>query len=225
MKTEYTHTRQVLAALLSDPPLIHRGETEVEGPLRSELSSLRPTAINALAANGSVCWGIDVRLAEFLFSTLGEGAMTLETGAGVSTLVFALKRTQHVAISPHASEFAALRRYARDHGISLQTTKCVVARSEDYLPSFNGRDLDLVLIDGKHAFPWPVIDWFYTADKLRRGGICVFDDIDLRAVRMLCDFLRSDRGWQTLFFDNRTAAFEKLSDNVRNVAWHYQHMT
>jgi hypothetical protein len=36
--------------------------------------------------------------------------------------------------------------------------------SESYLPRSEELDLYLVLLDGKHAFPWPVIDWIFTAD-------------------------------------------------------------
>ena len=45
--------------------------------------------------------------------------------------------------------------------------------------------LDFVLIDGGHGFPTPMLDWFYGAGRLRRGGVAVFDDVQLPAVAML----------------------------------------
>ena len=69
--------------LMAQPPLIHNDRT--------------------------ITWGIRPALAEFLDARIGPGAVTLETGAGLSTLVILRKRPrQHTAIQPVADEFAAI---------------------------------------------------------------------------------------------------------------------
>jgi hypothetical protein len=61
--------------------------------------------------------------------------------------------------------------YAADNGISLDSIHFVCQASEVYLPRSELSALDLVLLDGKHAFPWPMVDWFYSADRLKQGGL------------------------------------------------------
>jgi hypothetical protein len=60
------------------------------------------------------------------------------------------------------------------------------------LPRCQLANLDLILLDGKHAFPWPVVDWFYTADRLKQGGLMIIDDAQMRSVGVLRDFMAAD---------------------------------
>jgi hypothetical protein len=95
--------------------------------------------------------------------------------------------------------------------------------SETYLPTVIG-EFDIVFIDGKHGFPWPILDWYNTADKLKVGGKMMLDDTHLRSVAILCDFLAEDKSrWQ--FEGNiggRTAIFRKLKDPISDVGWYEQ---
>jgi hypothetical protein len=80
-----------------------------------------------------------------------------------------------------------------------------------------------VLIDGKHAFPWPIIDWFYTAVKLREGGILILDDAEISSVSILKDFMCEDPHWELLkCFGRHAVAFRKLSMSIRDISWHMQ---
>lgn len=80
-----------------------------------------------------------------------------------------------------------------------------------------------MLIDGSHSFPSVFIDWYYTADKLRVGGWLVIDDTAIWTVRVLRDFLRSEKEWELVSeFPMQTAFFRKIAptNGVRN--WIYQ---
>ena len=57
---------------------------------------------------------------------------------------------------------------------------------------------DLVLIDGVHGFPMPLVDLYVTADKLRVGGVLVIDDTHLCSRGRLVDVLKSDSGWSAI---------------------------
>jgi hypothetical protein len=82
------------------------------------------------------------------------------------------------------------------------------------------------LLDGKHAFPWPMVDWFYTAEKLRLGGIMLIDDVAMKSVSILADFMRVDPGWELLRdFSGKTLAFRKTRRSTHDVAWHMQPWT
>ncbi len=58
----------------------------------------------------------------------------------------------------------------------------------------------------------PIIDWYYTADKLKIGGVLVIDDTHLWSASILIDFLKSDSGWRSLGrIGRRTFAFRKCA--------------
>ena len=167
-----------------------------------------------------VSWSISEKVAEYIYKSVGPESCTLETGSGVSTIVFAIKRTKHVTVSPSLDEKEAIRDYASLHSIKLDTVRFVNETSESYLPNaVNEGELDFVLIDGRHAFPWPVIDYFYTSTRLRKGGILVVDDITIPSVVPLVRFLLEDDNWQlSETFPKRTLAFVKIGTRL-NVEW------
>jgi predicted O-methyltransferase YrrM len=213
----------LLEKILAELPKFHRGETETKRMVSAQQTLLRGSMFASILKNEPACYGIEPELARFLFDSVSEQSKTLETGAGISTLVFALRQSRHIAITPNGEEAANIRSYAAANQISLERVEFVIEPSDRYLPRCESKDLDLVLIDGKHAFPWPIIDWFYTADRLRQGGLLVLDDLHMSSVAMLGDFLREDPRWQSeRSFGRRTLVLKKVSESVHDVAWHMQ---
>jgi predicted O-methyltransferase YrrM len=216
-------SRALLQKLLAELPAFHRGDTETAQTLSERRSPLRAPIVDSIKKKVPACYGVDPELARFLFDSVSEQSKTLGTGSGISTLAFALRQTRHIAIRPNANEVESIRTYAADNQISLDRVEFVMEPSERYLPHCKAEDLDLVLIDGKHAFPWPIIDWFFTADKLKQNGIVVLDDLQMSSVSMLGDFLREDPRWQLeRSFGRRTLVLKKISQSVHDVAWHMQ---
>jgi len=214
---------QRLAAIVSDRPVFHRSETEIVRSFEPEESLLPRAEAQRLASGALVCYAIDKEVLSFIADNVGPTSRTLETGAGCSTLVFALRQSDHTAITPDADEIARIRAYAAEHDIDTTRVKFIAQPSEGYLPQCEGGPLDLVLIDGKHAFPWPIIDWFYTADRLEPGGFMMLDDAEMSSVRLLVEFLGSDHCWKPVHdFGGKTVVFKKLVKSVHDTAWHMQ---
>jgi predicted O-methyltransferase YrrM len=215
---------QILERVLAEYPKVHREEPEIREPTRLNEDTLnRYKRYRLLSMENDVCHGILPVFARELFSLLGPGMKTLETGSGVSTLVFALAQTCHTAVTPEAGEALALQQYANRAGIPMSRVTFASVPSEQFLPTYNLNELDVVLLDGKHAFPWPAIDWFYCADRLKDGGLMILDDIQLNSVRLVTDFMDADPHWR--FESNpggRTAIYRKLTGPVHDVAWHMQ---
>jgi len=210
----------LLDKILAESPKIHRGETETQ---QGVAKAILPQGLERISNSQPECYGIAPEIAHFLFNSISEQSKTLETGSGISTLVFALRGCRHIAVTPNAEEAANIRSYAFANSISLDHVEFVLEPSENYLPRCESKDLDLVLIDGKHAFPWPIIDWFYTADRLKQGGILVLDDIQMPSVAILKDFLMEDPRWQLeLSLGRRAMAVKKISGPIHDVAWHMQ---
>lgn len=135
---------------------------------------------------------------------------TLETGCGLSTIVFALRDDDHVCITPYGTEPEAVQRYCAQEGIGTGTVTFLVHPSELVLPSLEIVPRDVVLIDGSHAFPHVFIDYFYAARLLRVGGTMIIDDVHLWTGNVLRHFMLSEPEWELMIvWDGRTVAFRK----------------
>jgi predicted O-methyltransferase YrrM len=213
-----------LERLLTEYPRVHRGEPEIRQPASlSEEVLNRYQRDRLLSMENAACYGILPVFARELYRHLKPGMKSLETGSGVSTLVFALSQTWHTAVTPEADEARALQQYAKAAGIAMSRVTFAVAPSEQFLPTCDLSDLDVVLLDGKHAFPWPAIDWFYAADRLKSGGLMILDDTQLNSVRVVSDFMDADPHWR--FEGNlcgRTSIYRKIAGPVHDVAWYMQ---
>lgn len=173
-----------LDGVLADPPALHGATTY----------SLVP---------GALRW----------IDSLPRPLRTLETGCGLSTIVFALRGDDHVCITPDGSEPDAVQRYCTAQGIDLGRVTFQVQPSELVLPTLDIAPRDLVLIDGSHAFPQVFIDYFYAARRLAVGGTLIIDDVHLWTGNVLRGFLHSEPEWELATeWDGRTAAFRKVAE-------------
>lgn len=164
-----------LERLLRDPPALHLDRHGRAAPWRASDALLR--ALDDLVEDGST---------------------TLETGAGVSTLVFALKRCHHTAVTPVAEEAERILAWCRAHDVPTDRLRFELGRSEEVLPRVPQEPLDLVLIDGAHGFPAPFVDWLYAGRRLRVGGTVLVDDTQIWTGRLLRDFLAAEPQWSIM---------------------------
>jgi predicted O-methyltransferase YrrM len=166
-------------------------------------------------AGRTLTWGISREVADLLHEHASPGSVTLETGSGRSTLVLLHAGVaRHIAIQPDADEFAAIRQFCEAHAISTDPLESIVARSQDYLPRATLPRLDIVLIDGAHAFPHPFLDWYFTAAALKPGGLLIIDDVQIATGAILADYLTAEPCWQLVTRTNRFAAFHKTGEGL-----------
>lgn len=165
-------------------------------------------------------WSTDADCYDFLARLCSAGTRTLETGLGVSTILFGLLGTDHVCVVPSEEEVRRCKKYFDDRAISRASVRFVVAPSDKALPELGLTNLDVVFIDGSHAYPQPVIDWYYGAGGLRRGGTVIFDDVQLPHVHQgVVSFLESDPRWERLERTAKWAAFRRLGEGSLNEEW------
>lgn len=175
--------REAIRTVLADPPLVHRQEQGV--------------------------WSTEESAYDFMATHAVPGTRSLETGLGVSTVLFATWGTEHTCIVPSQNEVDNCRRYLDERSISHERTQFVVASSTDVLPSMQ-REIDFFLIDGCHGWPAPIIDWFYGAALLRRGGMLLLDDTNLTSVSLgLSTFLRDDPRWSAVRRTAKWSAYRR----------------
>ena len=142
------------------------------------------------------------------------GDLTLETGVGASTVVFAAGGAHHTAISPDPGEHARVAEYCQQLGIDASRVTFIEGLSDDILPSLLSRErtLDAAFIDGAHSFPYPEVDWFYVTRALKVGGKLLMDDISIPAVTPLFHHMRLEDNWRLdQVLDDRAVAFTLLA--------------
>jgi hypothetical protein len=186
--------------VLADPPQVHP---------------------RANLANG--VWSTDPACYEYMATLVKPGVRTLETGLGVSTVLFALWGCQHTCVVYSEAEVIACRNHLESRGISAESITFHVGPSERVLPNLALRDLDLVFIDGCHGFPLPAIDWFYAASMLRADGVAVLDDAQLLHVRLgLFAFLNRDPRWTRTERRPKWVAYQRRASGALGEEWEEQ---
>jgi hypothetical protein len=165
-------------------------------------------------------WNTERGCYELIASWCGPGDRTLETGLGLSTALFASLGTSHTTITPSQGEVDRFLEYCDARDISTADFTPCVGFSDDLLPALEPGELSVLLIDGGHGFPMPMIDWFYGARHLRTGGLCVVDDVQLHPPALLEQYLDMDPLWRRVDGNAKWAAWERVDgSDLRRDHW------
>jgi predicted O-methyltransferase YrrM len=180
-----------------------------------------PPRIHAASEVG--IWSTTASCYEFLAAHVPVGGRTLETGIGISTVLFTLWGGRHTCVCHSADEASGLLAYLDDRGIDRSGLTIEVGSSTEVLPRLDPGELDLVFVDGGHGWPVPVLDWFYACSHLRPGGVCVLDDTHLPQVRLgLVDFLEADPRWDRVMLSGLWSAYRRTSEGPLLEEWEAQ---
>lgn len=163
---------------------------------------------------GGEYWGLAWDALAWIERTVLPGWATIETGSGASTIVLAAAGVDHEAVTPDPREQERLRQACAERGIDASRVRFRIGPSHEVLPVWQPRPLDLVLIDGAHGFPYPVLDWWYLSPHVRVGGHVLLDDAYLPAVAAIVDHVRDSPDWRLAdAVSFRTAHAIKLADH------------
>lgn len=195
----------VVDEVLADPPIVHY-----------------LTYDDLLAGTLTGVHGTDASCYRFLAGSCESGSRTLETGAGISTVLFAAWGTRHRCVTPRQEEAEAITAYCRSHGIPIDGVTFDISPSAEALVPSPKEPLDLVFIDGNHGFPHPILDWYFAAGGLRRGGRVVLDDVQLPAVKVLQHFVDQDPRWSAVERTAKWAAYERTDEWSLLEDWYMQ---
>lgn len=187
--------------------------------LIERLLTERP-AFHAWPDGAPADWSVAPDVLRFLAELVKPGMNTLETGAGQTTVAFAVAGANHTCITPDSAQAEKIQAYIRSLA-ARSSIRFIHRSSDEALPT--DRDiperLDLVLIDGAHRFPFPILDWHYTQARVPVGGYVVVDDYKMPSVRILYDFLSGEDEWELARAFEVTAFFRKVKDVVSVWDW------
>ena len=142
----------------------------------------------------------------------GPFQFSAETGCGGSTIVLSQISGHHTAFALDGADrtISELRAH-RD----LRGERVVFVEGETRytLPLYSFADrLDLVLLDGPHAYPLPQLEFVYLFPQVRVGGWMVLDDIQIPSVHELFRFMKMESSVVLEEVIVRTAFFRKIQE-------------
>lgn len=151
--------------------------------------------------------GISGQALKAFAELIKPGMRTIETGAGFSTLAFIVQGAHHTAICPDDYLEANIRGWCDEWTIDHSRFTFVCEKSQDVVPRLEGQ-FDFAFVDGEHAFPMPMIDFYYLARRLRPGGIMVIDDTNIWTGDVIAKHLMLDVDWEFVSeHDEKTSIF------------------
>jgi hypothetical protein len=147
---------------------------------------------------------------------------SVETGCGATTLMLS-------HLSEHHTVFAldiggSISNVRRSPLLRQGVVSFIEGPSQRTLPQHHFHEkIQLALIDGPHAYPFPDLEYYYLYPHLDNGALLILDDIQIRSIHNLFEFLRRDSMFRldevvrTTAFFTRTEAptFDPLGDGWR----------
>jgi hypothetical protein len=147
-----------------------------------------------------------------------------ETGCGATTLLLSHLSAHHTVFALDIG--GSIAHVRRSPLLRKGVVSFVEGPSQCTLPEHHFPEkLQLALIDGPHAYPFPDLEYYYLYPHLEEGALLILDDIQIRSVHNLFAFLREDAMFRldevvrtTAFFTRTNApVFDPWGDN-----WHHQ---
>lgn len=178
-------------------------------------------------ADGTKSWESAPETLAWIADNVRPGQATVETGSGASTIAFIRAGARHTAISPAPDEHDRIRAFCAAEGLPLTQVRFLPESSDDALPRLvaTGERVQVALVDGKHAFPLPAVDYHYLERMLEVGGALILDDAPIRSVKVVHRFLESSAAWRPeAVLDDRTVLYRKVEDAPAREDWPEQRM-
>lgn len=148
---------------------------------------------------------------------------SVETGCGATTLLLSYFSENHTVFALDIG--GSITNVRRSPLLVEGVVSFVEGPSQLMLPKhhFNAK-LQLVVIDGPHAYPFPDLEYYFLYPHLEPGSLLVLDDIHIRSINNLFEFLRRDEMFRldevvrnTAFFTRTdTMTFDPTGDGWRH---------
>ncbi|HLH01103.1 MAG TPA: class I SAM-dependent methyltransferase [Bryobacteraceae bacterium] len=147
---------------------------------------------------------------------------SVETGCGATTLLLSHLSEHHTAFALDIG--GSIVNVRRSPLLREGVVSFVEGPSQRTLPQHHfDEKLQLAVIDGPHAYPFPDLEYYCLYPHLETGALLVLDDIHIRSINNLFKFLCSDEMFRldevvkTTAFFTRTEAptFDPIGDGWR----------
>jgi hypothetical protein len=136
---------------------------------------------------------------------------SVETGAGASTLLFSHLSEDHTVFALDAGT-DSIRAIERSPLLRREVVTFVEGPTQATLPRHTfSHPLQLVLIDGPHAYPFPDLEYYYLYPHVDRDGLLIVDDIHIPSITNMFDFIAADEMFALQEVVETTAFFRRTN--------------
>jgi hypothetical protein len=138
--------------------------------------------------------------------------VSAETGTGKSTLLLSHLSARHFVFTCDDGPSGSLARVRTSVVLRAETVEFVVGPAQRTLPAYRfPAPLDLALIDGAHGYPFPDLEYYHLYPALAPDALLVLDDIQIRNINHLFQFLRQDPMFALVEVVRTTAFFRRTA--------------
>ena len=142
----------------------------------------------------------------------GEAEFTAETGCGRSTVLFSNFSQRHLVFAHDDRE--------QDNSSVALFDECPLSKKDRVelnlgptqitLPhyQFDGQ-LDVVMLAGPHAYPFPDLEYYYLYRWIKTGGLLIVDAVNIPTLARMADFIAEDDMFDVLEVVKGTAIFRR----------------
>jgi hypothetical protein len=135
---------------------------------------------------------------------------SVETGCGATTLLLSHLSQNHTVFALNIG--ASVTNVRRSPLLRLGGVRFIEGPSQRTLAQYEfQKKLQLALIDGPHAYPFPELEYYFLYPHLDVGAALILDDIQIRSVHNLFEFLRCDAMFRLDEVVRTTAFFTRTS--------------
>ncbi len=179
---------------------------------------LRSTTQLNIHSTPSGVWEVDIDLLKEIanLNFTNKRIRSIETGIGLSTIIFGIFGFRHTCIVPDYMQIKSLLKWMKLNKISSKNIKFFVDYSFKFKQSFK-KKYDLILIDGNHGFPHPILDYFILANQLKRSGYVIIDDINLKIPGFLSQNLANLDFWREVKKTNKWVIYQLTGQNLSHL--------
>lgn len=137
---------------------------------------------------------------------------TAETGTGKSTLLLSHLSKDHTVftIDDRGSSNGSLRRVMESPLLARERVHFVLGPTQQTLMQHTfPHPLQLVLLDGPHAYPFPEMEYWHFYPQLEENALLIVDDIHIPTIGRLFEFLHEEPMFDDLGVVRTTAFFRR----------------
>ena len=141
---------------------------------------------------------------------LGKVRRSAETGSGKTTLLFSHISEHHEVFA--LDDGASISRVKSCDLFDPQRVTYIEGPSQLTLPRHRfAEKLQIALIDGPHAYPFPDLEYYYLYPQIAEGGLLLLDDINIPSIARMYEIVKSDDMFELVEVVQYTAFFRRTS--------------
>jgi len=137
---------------------------------------------------------------------------SVETGCGASTILFSKYCERHTVYTydDRAEENSSVNFVLEHPEFRADKVKWIFGPTQRTIFSDPlDHDVDMMLIDGPHGYPFPELEYFAFYKRLKPGGVLIVDDIHIPTIYNLYKFLLQDDSFYSHGVVATTAFFQR----------------